>query len=140
MIEFLRVMLFSNLLLLTPHPIDIDNQVVIALKTPVQAITEGATVSIDVTAMLEHPKPYNLEWIEYLHHVFPSGSISAKLVSSNGDIVILKYNGHWLHFDRHVRLILGTDRVPINIQFTKVIIHTEMPLQNISAYWRNYAM
>lgn len=140
MINFLRVLLFSNIILLTPYPVDINAHSVIELEQPIVAITSGASLNIDVSNMLENPKPYNLEWRTHLDHMFPPKSMSAKLVTSGGEMVSLVYEGYSSYNGESVRLILEGENIPTNVKFTKVIIETEIPLQDVLVYWRNFAM
>lgn len=141
MIRFLQVLLFGNLILLTPHPVDIYAHDWIALAEPISAITPGAILSVDVTAMLENPKPYNLAWADHFEELFPPGSLSATLVTRGGKKVRLEYRGGWAYdAEGHITLILECGCVPTDAEVTKIRVETDVPLRDVLLYWKNYTM
>ena len=52
MIEFLRLLFFSNILLVTPQPIELRGEVELKPLAPLVAINEGASIWIDVSSMV----------------------------------------------------------------------------------------
>lgn len=131
-ITFFKLLFFLETALLTPAPIDIGNEwVSISTAEPLQAITGGAAIYIDVT---KYVKPLDFEGVS---KQYPDGTIEGKLVQKDGNIIPLLHSGS-SHSNNEVRLIVsGTQSIPTSVDFIEVKLRSKLPLQSVKVYWKN---
>jgi hypothetical protein len=78
MIEFLRLLFFSNILLVTPQPIELRGEVELKPLAPLVAINEGASIWIDVSSMVKRRREETaLDLDLRVKELFPDGAIEA---------------------------------------------------------------
>ncbi len=139
--DLLRVIVFSNTVILTPAQIDIEpGMFEMELAYPVSTITAGAALYIDVSHML----PDDVEGIsrarEWVKKTFPEGTISATLSSSaeTQDAALL-YSGESAWSEGKVVLILpSASELPKNVEFDKINFETEVALLGVVLAWKNH--
>jgi hypothetical protein len=141
MVDFLFILLFSKTVLLTPDFITIDNfsdGYKVALNKPISAITSGASIQIDVSKMdLLSIKRSITETRNIVAKEFPVRSVKVTL-KGEGEKVQLIYQGAILANNDGVRLVLSSDKIPIDVNFNEVIVRTNVELQRVKIYWKNY--
>ncbi len=141
MFDFILILFLSKTVLLTPEFIDINSNeksYVINLKKPINAITSGASIQVDITEML--PKSIKRDIIKTrksVSNMFPDGSIEAILSTDKGDIS-LRYEGGSLIGNDGVRLALYGEEMPTDIDFNVVTLKSNVNLEKVKIYWKNY--
>jgi hypothetical protein len=142
MIDFLLILFFSKTLLLTPNPIDINGSVEIHPSEPLKAITEGASLQLDVSSAIGIGSIKDegiLKLKERVLEKFPSGKVHAQLITADNKSVSLEYEGNYSYRDHSIWLTLaGQPGVPTDLKFNKVRIESEIPLQGVKVLWKNY--
>ena len=130
----LMMLLLSKTLLLTPIPIDLSNTwTELTPKKPLKAITGGAGIYIDVTALVSKDTS-----AEELQKYFPSGSIVARLVDKKGYEFLMVNEQAYSTSDEEIRLILLNDSpTPTDKKFVKVFIKSKKPFSNVKIIWKN---
>lgn len=140
--EFFLVLFLSNIVLLTPEPIDLFGETVLNLTGPLKAITSGAGIEIDVSSIVHEEKLWDEDILglrENLNKRFPVGTVRAILHTKNGRVIELN-DGHYAHSKHKVWLLLSASQgVPTGIEFDKVVIITnKVTLKGVKVLWRNY--
>jgi hypothetical protein len=132
--EFISILFLSKLILLTTLPVDLrENWLEITPKSPLKAITAGASLQVDISDIVNRESDFKV-----LQQLFPKGTIEAKLVSRSGEEVLLS-DGNFAYSEKNVRIILsGITPIPTNKEFTKVLIRSNKEIRNVNLYWKNY--
>lgn len=141
MITFIKILLLGKVMLLTPEPTSFENRCVeILLDDPVKAITSGASIQIDVSEMFSWKEGESIKGLRSrIARAIPTRSISADLYSLEGEGTRLLYYGHQLISRKDVVLSLqSSDGVPIDRQFQRVKVCTDLQLTNVKILWKNY--
>lgn len=142
MIDFFLIVFFSKTILLTPNDIDLKSGIdyVRTLEEPISAITQGASVQIDVSKMI--PTKENIGIVErrsLAKEVFPDGVvIEAKLTGKNGE-VSLQYEGNVIVGNNMVRLKLSNVHIPTSVEYDKISLRSSVKLDKVRVYWKNYS-
>lgn len=147
--EFFLILFFSKIILLTPTPVNLSSQwLEITPKSPMQAVTGGASLHIAISSndpLLKNPKENGVENLfSELEKVFPSGTLIGKLVTSNGDEILLSDGGFSisdfsLSQEGAVKIILdGDDPISTDLSFERVLIRSRINLSGVRIYWKNY--
>ena len=141
MYDFLMILLFSKVVLLTPEPVDINSNekgYEINLKEPINAINSGASIEIDITTMLPVSiKGDVVKSREAVSKIFPDGSVEVILSMDKGNISLKDRFGISVG-SNDTKLTLYNDNMPTNIDFNAVTIKTSVNLENVKIYWRNH--
>jgi len=137
--EFFLILFFSKTVLLTPDPINLHGRLELVPDKPIEAITSGASIQVDVSSTAAwNGKEDILVFRKKLSDLFPPGAIKAKLVGK-GKEVTLSYQGNYQFNKDNVMLSLCADNgIPTGVEFTKVIIESSIDLNRIKVYWKNY--
>lgn len=139
--EFFLILFFSKTVLLTPVPVDISGELVIRPEKPLEAITPGASLGIDVSDLIGRLKIKEagvIEVRELLKEKITEGSVSATLHGTKGEKVVLNESGISIANDV-ARLNLYADAgVPTNVAFNKIIITSRTELKGVKVYWKNF--
>lgn len=142
MLEFLRIILFANTVILTPNFIDLEpGRYEIELVEPISAITESAALYIDVSSMI----PVDVKAISgarrWVSRAFPEGFVRAVLVDSSSDKeLLLDFEGNTTWSDGNVKLILSSSSgVPTKIKYDKIVLETDVALRNVLLIWKNHS-
>lgn len=139
--EFFLTLFFSKFILITPNPVDLDIGVtLIKLKEPLEAITPGASIQIDVTSILKlEASDGVMEAKEKANQLLPRGALSASIGSQDSLKTTLYYDGNILYSNGQVLVSLhNKDGVPVDLEFTSLEINCTVKLTQVEIYWRNY--
>jgi hypothetical protein len=139
--EFVLILLFGKTVLLTPAPIDLFGDVQLGPEKPLSAITDGAIIEIDVSSMIKiRAQEGLLDFVARVKRDFPAGTIEAKLISANGQIVRLRNTDSFAMGKDRVMLDLSAEGgvVPTDVKFDKVIVSSSIRLKSVKVMWRNY--
>ena len=139
--EFFLILFFSKTVLLTPVPVNISGEMVIRPEKPLEAITSGASLEIDVsdfTGRMKIKETGILEVKQILKEKIPQGSVTATLHGSKGEKVALNESGFSIANDG-ARLSLYADSgIPTNVAFNKITITSSTELRGVKVYWKNF--
>lgn len=138
--EFLSILFFAKTVLLTPVPIDLYGDLDMRLRTPLTAITSGASIEVSVSSMiLIREKEGILEFRRRVKSAFPPGAIEAKLIGNDGREVKLRYEGHFAFSHDAVELALTANSgVPENVEFERVVVTSHIKLESVLVSWKNH--
>lgn len=138
--EFFLILFFSKTVLLTPNPIMLNGEIQLIPKDPLEAITTGASIQIDVSSMIKQGEDEGfLEFDKRLLESFPAGAINAKLIGNDKTEVMLTYEGASLTNKESTMLSLYSEGgVPTDIEFNKVVVTSNIELKDIKIYWKNF--
>jgi hypothetical protein len=141
MMELLRILFFANSVLLTPSPINIHQGGDVEFSSPVSAISSGAAIHVDVSAMV--PLGARQDIISSRRWVgsqFPRGSIVATIGCGGCPKgVEFSFDGDISWSKGGVELMLTSKTgVPTDVEFNKINLHSDVELHQISIKWFNY--
>jgi hypothetical protein len=139
--KYLILLLFSKTILLTPAPINLGVGFTrLELAKPIQAITPGASLQLDITSMLKPLVNNNfLEIKKKTNELFPIGSVSATLTTDSGVDVLLSNNGGFLYRKDRVTLSLHNKKgVPVYEDFQFLQFRSDIKFENVKIYWKNF--
>lgn len=144
MIEFLMMLFFGRTTELTQSPVDISPPSLsfeMELDKTIKALTEGASLRIEVTQMIKERNPRSISKDrEEVEKLFPDRSVRATLVgeSSTHELV---FTGNTSIGNEDVAISLHSTTYPIstNVEYDKVIIDTDVPMENVRIFWSNYS-
>ncbi len=138
--EFLSILFFAKTVLLTPVPIDLYGDLDMRLRTPLTAITSGASIQVNVSSMIsKSEKEGILEFGRRVESAFPPGTIQAKLTGNDGQEVKLSYEGNYAYSSDAVLLTLTANNgVPKNVEFERIIITSHIKLKSVLLSWKNH--
>ena len=138
--EFFLILFFSKTVLLTPDPINIHDETFLVPQEPVTAITNGASLRIDVSNLhkdLGIKRGGLTESRVILKKLIPSGSVKAEL-HSKGEVVTLNQESYSI-FNDGAELVLSSEAgIPTNIAFHKIKIISLVNLDGVKISWRNF--
>jgi len=137
---FLAALLFANTVLLTHHPVSFKGRIELVAEKPLRALSSGADIEIGLPLASTSGKGRGLlaEW-NAIKTSFPAGTIVGYLVDEDGKTITLTYRGHSSISNNDVRLLLDNKSgIPTDKLFSKIIIESEMQLNDINIYWRDY--
>lgn len=138
--ELFLILFFSQTVLLTPEPVDLDGIMKLTPEKPLEAITHGASLQIDVSSMIAWREKENiLSFRSRLTALFPPGSIEAELIGKDNESILLHYEGeHQFNRNSVMLSLYADDRVPTNLEFKQVILKSYIELKGVQVYWKNY--
>lgn len=138
MIEFLKVLLYAEFVLLTPQSISFDSTYHLKLDEPVVALGRSAYISINVEDMMtDYQGSDVVETLDVLEKRFPSGSIRVIMISRTGEEVQLRR----ISRSSGLKILVGiSDEVMIGKPYQELIIYTEVPLENVKISWSNISL
>lgn len=137
--ELLRILFFSKTILLTPHPIDLHGRIELIPDEPIEAITNGAGIEVDVSSMIAWKNHENIMLFKRrLLSLFPPETISVKLIGENAELEMY-YDGSYSFNENIVILYVeAKNGVPVGVKYNKVVVSSGVKLKHIKVYWRNY--
>ena len=133
--EFFLALFFAKSMLLTPGGVDLINEwKKIPLHEPLEAITRGAAIYVDVSTHVDAGLS-----IDRLDETFPAGMVEVRLVHKDGQETLLTNSSAYSFEDGKVYLILNAaDGVPTGKEFTGLYVRSAKPLSRVSLVWRNH--
>ena len=138
--EFLLILLFSKMVLLTPDPVDLYGEKEVYPKDPLTAITSGASVEVDVTDFMGGigiKETGIVESRKLLEEKIPEDSVKGILYGSGGEKIYLNDTGYALSNNAARLTLSASSGVPTNIEFNKVVITSRINLKGVKVYWKN---
>jgi len=139
--EFFLILFFGKSVLLTPMPVTLEDEVALVPKEPLSAITIGANLEIDVTHIIKWAQEEEgiLEFRDRVRKRFPPQSIKARLIQKTGNEITLSYDGLMQFNNKSTLLSLyGEKGVPIDREFYKVIITSNIKINDVLVHWKNH--
>lgn len=139
MLEFLKLFFFAKLILLTPNPIDIEDNKVVQLQEPISALNSQGHIQIDVTSMMPSVSEVEVSRkFELLSERFPQNSISVRLLNtSTGDSVELSKISYAANSEQYLVYIISESGLATELEFDEVQIQSSISLRRVTLYWRN---
>jgi hypothetical protein len=132
LVTFFKLLFLLKTTLLTTSPITIgDEWISIIPSQPLEAITGGAAIYIDVT---KYVKPMDFDAVS---RTFPDGSVAGKLVQRNGSEVPLKSAGGSHSSDSVLLIVAGEASVPTGVEFVEVKLKSSVTIESANVYWKN---
>lgn len=139
--EFFLILFFSKTVLLTTAPIDLFGEKILVPDESLNAITQGASIQIDVSDYIAHSNLTGGGLVEnqkQLNELIPQGSMKAILFGTDGSQKQLDHIGFsWSPNDTRV-VLTSTSGIPTDREFNKVIITSCVNLKSVRVYWKNY--
>lgn len=137
---FLTASLFTTAMLLTHHPVSFKGRIELVAERPLRALSSGAEIEIGLPlASIDGKSRELLAGWKTIRSSFPAGTIVGYLVDEDGEAVTLTYRGYSSISNEDVRLILDSKNgISTDKSFSKVIIESDVQLNNVNIYWRNY--
>lgn len=142
MIEFFTVLFFGKTILLTPNEIDVDvpNGVYeVPLIDPLIAISDGASIQIDVTKMLKFEENDSVRQLRDVTSKRFKDTIIAANLMGKSDTILLTFKGGTSIDKNSVRIILEAENMPLDVEFDQLILETSIPLQQVRVFWKNHS-
>jgi hypothetical protein len=138
MIDFILAFLLGHTSLLTPAPVDIRGSQEINLTKPISAVTDGATLQIDVSSVVS-PKLGPFRVPASVLEAFPKGSITATLSQTHGSASVkMVYSGDVMLLSNEVRILLPPKTsIATRVKFDRITITTSKQLPAVKIYWNN---
>ena len=138
MLTLLKIIIFGGSTVITPSPINIsENPILIEFEKPLSAITEGASINIDVTPHITS-QGFSNEFKE-IDEEFPKGCVKAILKSKQGEIVTLIDSDGRLG-GKEKFLNLGSESgVPTGAKYVSIEISSCKQINNTVVTWYNYS-
>lgn len=106
---------------------------------PIEAITNGAGIEVDVSSMIAWKNHENIMLFKRrLLSLFPPETISVKLIGENAELEMY-YDGSYSFNENIVILYVeAKNGVPVGVKYNKVVVSSGVKLKHIKVYWRNY--
>lgn len=138
MIGLLIAILFGRTELLTPAPVDIAHSYEFVLIRPISALANDAALQIDVSSVIS-PAAGPFQVPALVLQRYPRGTITAILSQSSGNEVVgLKFSGGVILLRDSVMILLKPDmKLPIGVEFDRLVVSTEYALPKVKIYWNN---
>lgn len=140
--NLLWILLFGSVTPLTEAPVHLivgANEV--PLRKPISAVTSGASLEVDVSAMIpkaELTLDLSRKWVE---RNIEAGCLKAVLQGRGTPLTSLEFNGRSAFAPGKVFLILSSRTgAPVRQKFRSLTLTSCKPLNNVVLYWRNYHM
>ena len=139
MIEFIKILFLAKVIVLTPEPVTIEDQLSIDAQSPIKAITTGASIRIDISEQVR----FNIgnkdmfESYDFMKKNFPSGSVRVELHSKD-QIVVLDRISYFSGKEKLGLNVSSKTGVPTDLEFTRIVINTSVSLKNTVVSWKNY--
>lgn len=134
------ILLFSKVVLLNSAPISIDKDWIEFIPSePFSAITDGAAIYLDVSVYISK-KLDLMEQFDAVDGMFLDGTITGILIAENGKEFVIENKGS-SHGKEDTKLVMDYGRpMPTDIEFTKLKLMSDKPLEGINVYWKNFKM
>jgi hypothetical protein len=131
-ITFFKLIFFLETLLLTPTPIDINDEwISIKPNEPIAAITGGASIRIDVSKYIK-----SMDFNEEIE-LFPNGSVEGRLIQKDGQEIMLTNDGKSHSKDSVMLIVSGINSIPTDVEFIEVKLKSKLLISSTMVYWKN---
>ena len=137
--DILFGLLFGKSVLLTPVPIDLVGTTELRLNPPIEAVTSGASLEIDVSSQVTPSRDF-LGAFARVEKAFPLKTVKAELIrSAANEVTPLIYVGPTAS-DTNVYLKLRSlNEMPTGLKFDTLRITTENEIKSARVYWSNFS-
>lgn len=124
--------------MITPNSIDIDEEPVhIVFEKPVSAITESASINIDISTYISSTNAS--EGFKEIDSAFPVGCVKAILLSKQGESITLsKSSGRW-GGDKKMLNLSSNSGTPTGVKYVSMKISSCEKINNTVVTWYNYS-
>jgi hypothetical protein len=138
--QFLLMLLFAKVVLLTPVPVTVIGNQELPLPQPLSALSPGASLEVQLPpAVAGESREKRFKTWSRINEMFPAGSIHAVLYDERGKQFKLDYRGKASMSEADVRLILDAKNgVPAKTKYVRLIVYSQRPLASVKIYWRNF--
>lgn len=137
---FLKILFLSKTVLLTINPVTFIGEYELSPKEPLVAITSGASIQIDISNFAPNISIEDagiVESRELLKNLIPEGSVKAILYSEESTVVL--DNSEFALLNDGAMLILSSNKgIPVDVEFKKVKIVSDVKLKDVNIYWKNF--
>jgi len=139
-ITFFKILFFSNAILLTPEPIDINGSYILLPTKELNVITEGARLEIEISKFLKE-KDVNRNYFRTgISDIIPPKSIMAEMYYKDKKIITLELSkGIGFSKEKIFINLSNSKEINSNMKFDKIIIKTKLKLESIQISWINYS-
>ena len=139
--QFLLMLLFAKVVLLTPVPVTVIGDRELPLPRPLSALSPGASLEVQLPpAVAGESRDDRFKTWSHINEMFPAGSIHAVLYDEHGKQLKLEYRGKASMSEADVRLILDAENgVPAKTEYVRLIVYSQRPLASVKIYWRNFS-
>ena len=133
--DFLKILFFNSLTILTPKPIDIGTTWVdIPLEKPVEAWNFRAALRLDISSTIDPAKGLDFKYAESL---FPSGCVQGRLSDEkNQTSILLSSNGFGFSKSQTLIMLFGAN-IPIDEPFEKLSVRADCPISATVISWQS---
>ena len=146
--ELILILLFGKAILLTMSPVNLNNNwlELTPLKT-FKALNRGASLNVQLSTddMILKSINHNEDIFSQLDKLIPDGTIEAAVVDENNSVIELSNKDFSISdstFSREdsVRIILVPRKpFPTGVDFKLVKIRSNIKLNNVNIFWKNYS-
>jgi hypothetical protein len=132
-------LLFGSTIVITPQGADLGTSPSrIVLDEPIEAITAGAHIMIDITRFIKSTNV--IDGLNEVDTIFPKGCVTATLISDSSKIVLDDSYGGWGGEDS-VRLNLSSQvGIPVDVKFIAVEITSCVDIKQAIVLWHKYSL
>lgn len=138
--NFIKILVFSKTVLLTPNSVTFVGDYEIQPREPVTAITTGASLQIDISSLssgISVSERGIIEARESLRDLIPEGSVKAVLYGEEESVLL--NDAHFLLSNNGAMIVLSASTgVPVNVEFREIKVSSKLELRNVEIYWKNY--
>lgn len=138
--EFFLILFFGKSILLTPDAVTLFGESSFILQKPIKAVTSGASINIDISSLVKWDEREGIaEFRRRAEKKFPGMMVEAWLFKENYEIVKFIYKGNILFNKEIAKLDLtSNNEVPTDVEFKKIKIFSQIKLEHVNIYWKNY--
>ncbi|MFL0807361.1 MAG: hypothetical protein K6L60_08750 [Oceanobacter sp.] len=137
-LTLIKIILFGGSTVLTPTPVDIRSEpILIEFEKPIDAITKGASINIDVTPYIS--SQIASDGFKEIDSTFPSGCVKAIVKSKKDErITLSKSSGRWGGKKKMLNL-RSESGVPTGVKFVTMQLISCKEINNTVITWYNYS-
>lgn len=141
--QFIVVLLFHKVVVLTPLPIDVRGPVELHLTPSISAISPYARILLDVSADVGDGPLFTINGElgrgDLAQKKFPLGTVTVDLRTQNGKVTTLTWRGSAIIDARTTRLVLTAQSgdMPLDVPFTSAVIRSANPMRKALVTWEN---
>jgi hypothetical protein len=137
--QFLKILFFGGSTVLTPQPIDVsDPWVEISVSDPLEAITPGATIQIQLQTAVSAQADATSRMAAAARQ-YPDNCVRARLVTTQGLEVEIGNLSTAASSDATFLVLSREGGIPTQDKFARVKLRATCELRGVVVSWRNYS-
>ena len=137
MFEFLRALIFGQVVALSPAPASIGAEpITFTAAAPIEALNAGAHLSINVSSVV--PITELMETMRRTEELFPKGCIEALGVKLNGETTLLKNQSVAFSGSGAYVQLAQEGGANAKVKFSGIRVASCRPIPGASVEWANY--